>query len=56
MARKLKSDWMLFIAMLVLVCTSVVMVCSASAFKVPRPAGTYFLSKQIAWSLIGARC
>ena len=31
MARKLKSDKFLFIAMLLLVCTSVVMVYSASA-------------------------
>ncbi len=43
---------MLFIAMLVLVCTSLVMVRSASAFKVPDQP-YYFLSKQIAWSLIG---
>ena len=52
MARKLRSDWWLFIAMLVLVCTSLVMVRSASAFKLPGQP-YYFLSKQIAWSLIG---
>jgi cell division protein FtsW len=53
MARKLRSDWWLFVAMLVLVCTSLVMVRSASAFKIPGEP-FYFLSKQVAWSLIGA--
>jgi cell division protein FtsW len=55
MARKLKSDKFLFIATLLLVCTSVVMVYSASAvlamerFSEPY----YFLIKQATWALIG---
>jgi cell division protein FtsW len=55
MARKLKSDKLLFTATLLLVCTSVVMVYSASAvmamerFQQPY----WFLSKQAAWALMG---
>jgi len=55
MARKLKSDKVLFTATLLLVCTSVVMVYSASAgiaterFKDPR----LFLAKQVTWALVG---
>jgi cell division protein FtsW len=55
MARKLKSDKLLFLATLLLVCTSVVMVYSASAvmasqdFKSPY----IFLFKQATWALVG---
>jgi cell division protein FtsW len=55
MARKLKSDKLLFTATLLLVCTSVVMVYSASAviaaerYHVPY----YFLFKQATWALLG---
>jgi cell division protein FtsW len=55
MARKLKSDKLLFTATLLLVCTSVVMVYSASAvtaterFQQPHQ----FLFKQAAWVVIG---
>ncbi|HET7220336.1 MAG TPA: putative lipid II flippase FtsW [Vicinamibacterales bacterium] len=55
MARKLKSDKLLFTATLLLVCTSVVMVYSASAvianarYQMPYQ----FLFKQAAWVLIG---
>jgi cell division protein FtsW len=55
MARKLKSDKLLFTATVLLVCTSVVMVYSASAviamerFQLPH----LFLFKQLAWALIG---
>jgi cell division protein FtsW len=55
MARKLKSDKLLFTATLLLVCTSVVMVYSASAvtaterFQQPYQ----FLFKQAAWVVIG---
>jgi cell division protein FtsW len=55
MARKLKSDKLLFTATLLLVCTSVVMVYSASAViateKFQQPY--QFLFKQAAWVLIG---
>ena len=55
MARKLKSDKLLFIATLLLVCTGVVMVYSASAVmameKYQRPY--FFLLKQLAWALSG---
>ena len=55
MARKLKSDKLLFGATLLLVCTSVVMVYSASAVlaleKMHDPH--YFLVKQAVWVLIG---
>jgi cell division protein FtsW len=55
MARKLKSDKLLFTATLLLVCTSVVMVYSASAViateKFQQPY--QFLFKQTAWVLIG---
>ena len=56
MARKLKSDKLLFTATLLLVCTSVVMVYSASAVlahgAVP-PARICFLFKQATWALLG---
>ncbi|MCA1562880.1 MAG: FtsW/RodA/SpoVE family cell cycle protein, partial [Acidobacteria bacterium] len=55
MARKLKSDKFLFIATLLLVSTSVVMVYSASAViameKFQQPY--FFLFKQAAWALVG---
>src|SRR5829696_1338860 len=55
MARKLKSDKLLFIATLVLVCASLVMVYSASAViamdRYGRP--TYFLFKQATFALLG---
>jgi cell division protein FtsW len=55
MARKLKSDKLLFTATLLLVCTSVVMVYSASAVyamdKFHQP--TLFLFKQATWALLG---
>ncbi len=55
MARKLKSDKLLFTATLLLVCTSIVMVYSASAViateKWQEPY--LFLFKQAAWVLIG---
>jgi cell division protein FtsW len=55
MARKLKSDKLLFTATLVLVCASLVMVYSASAViamdKFQRP--TFFLFKQATFALLG---
>ncbi len=55
MARKLKSDKLLFTAMLLLVCASVVMVYSASAViameRYHQP--TLFLFKQGTWVLLG---
>jgi cell division protein FtsW len=55
MARKLKSDKLLFTATLVLVCASLVMVYSASAViamdKYGRP--TFFLFKQATFALLG---
>jgi cell division protein FtsW len=55
MARKLKSDKLLFVATLLLVCTGVVMVYSASAVmameKFQKPY--WFLVKQLAWALTG---
>jgi cell division protein FtsW len=55
MARKLKSDKLLFTATLVLVCTSVVMVYSASAvWSLDRADDQYlFLFKQLTWAVIG---
>jgi cell division protein FtsW len=55
MARKLKSDKLLFVATLLLVCTGVVMVYSASAvMAMERFQQPYlFLVKQLAWALIG---
>ena len=55
MARKLKSDKVLFTATLLLVCVSIVMVYSASAvvalerFQQPY----FFLTKQALWSVLG---
>lgn len=56
MARKLRSDRLLFIATLLLVCIGVVMVYSASAVMAMeqyqgRPY--FFLAKQLAWALMG---
>jgi cell division protein FtsW len=55
MARKLKSDKLLFTATLVLVCTGVVMVYSASAvWAMERDNDPYlFLFKQLTWALLG---
>jgi cell division protein FtsW len=55
MARKLKSDKVLFIAMLLLVCASVVMVYSASAvMAMERYQQPYlFLLKQVMWAVMG---
>jgi cell division protein FtsW len=55
MARTLKSDKILFLAALVLVCASVVMVYSASAVQAMAKyqASYFFLYKQLAWAIIG---
>jgi cell division protein FtsW len=56
MARKLKSDKLLFTATLVLVCASLVMVYSASAMIGLEKYGqrpTYFLWKQATFALLG---
>ena len=55
MARKLKSDKLLFVATLLLVCTGIVMVYSASAvMALERFQQPYlFLMKQLAWAVIG---
>ena len=55
MARKLKSDKLLFTAAVLLVCTGVVMVYSASAVvSMERGQQPYlFLFKQLAWALMG---
>jgi len=55
MARKLKSDKLLFMATLLLVCTSVVMVYSASAvIAMDRYQQPYwFLIKQGTWAMLG---
>jgi cell division protein FtsW len=55
MARKLKSDKVLFTATLLLVCTSVVMVYSASALvALERYQQPYlFLTKQVMWAVLG---
>jgi cell division protein FtsW len=55
MARKLKSDKVLFTATLLLVCISVVMVYSASAVMAmeQKHPPYYYLFKQAAWALLG---
>ena len=55
MARKLKTDKLLFTATLLLVCTSVVMVYSASAvFAMEKNHDPYlYLFKQGTWALVG---
>src|SRR6476646_4528952 len=55
MARKLKSDQMLFVATLLLVCLSIVMVYSASAVvAMERFQQPYlFLTKQLMWATLG---
>lgn len=55
MARKLKSDKLLFTAALLLVCVSVVMVYSASAvLAMDRYHQPYFfLAKQLTWAVLG---
>jgi cell division protein FtsW len=55
MARKLKSDKLLFLATFLLVCTSVVMVYSASAVLALDKVGNpyYYLFKQSAWAMLG---
>ena len=56
MARKLKSDKVLFLATLLLVCASVVMVYSASALlaegRFDQPPW-FFLLKQVVWAVVG---
>ena len=55
MARKLKSDKVLFTATLLLVCASVVMVYSASALvaleRYQQPY--FFLTRQVLWAVLG---
>ncbi len=55
MARKLQSDKWLFLATLALVCTSVIMVYSASAvLALERFQQPYlFVTKQVMWALLG---
>src|SRR6266542_4699879 len=55
MARKLKSDQTLFVATLLLVCLSIVMVYSASAVvAMERYQQPYlFLIKQLMWATLG---
>jgi cell division protein FtsW len=55
MARTLKSDKTLFLATILLVCASVVMVYSASAVQANDKFHTpvYFLLKQLAWATMG---
>jgi cell division protein FtsW len=56
MARTLKSDKLLFVATLLLVGTSILMVYSASSFLAMtkyHQSPYYFLFKQLAWSVIG---
>ena len=55
MARKLKSDKLLFLAVLLLVCASVVMVYSASAVIAMEQQSTpyYFFYKQVTWVVLG---
>jgi cell division protein FtsW len=55
MARKLKSDKLLFMATLLLICSSVVMVYSASALlAMDRYQQSFvFLAKQITWAVVG---
>lgn len=56
MARTLKSDKLLFLATLLLVGTSIVMVYSASSFLAmssPKFSPYYFLFKQAAWAALG---
>ncbi len=55
MARKLKSDKILFLATLLLVCGSIVMVYSASAARaIDHPEEQYrFLVKQAMWAALG---
>jgi len=52
MARTLKSDKLLFLATLLLVGTSIVMVYSASSFKAMTAPGP-FQFKQLAWAVLG---
>src|SRR5438046_1850117 len=58
MARKLKSDAVLFLATIVLVCLSIVMVYSASAVvALERYQQPYlFLTKQVLWASLGIAC
>ena len=55
MARKLKSDQVLFLATLLLVCVSIVMVYSASAvMAMERYHQPYlFVTKQLMWAVLG---
>ena len=55
MARKLKSDKILFLAVLFLVCVSAVMVCSASAALALQKHWnvSHFLFRQMTWVLVG---
>jgi cell division protein FtsW len=55
MARKLKSDRVLFLATLLLVCVSIVMVYSASAVQADARLGQpyLYLMKQLMWATLG---
>jgi cell division protein FtsW len=53
MARTLKSDKVLFWAAVLLVCTSIVMVYSATALTDQRSGGTATLIRQLCWATLG---
>ena len=55
MARKLRYDWLLFVATFALISLSVIMVYSASSFIAQQKFGDsyYFLSKQVTFVLVG---
>ena len=55
MARKLRYDWLLFVATFALISISVIMVYSASSFIALQKFGDsyYFLSKQVTFVLLG---
>ncbi len=55
MAQRLKTDWILFLTVLVLVCFGLVMVYSASSFIAElkyHVSSTHFFVRQLAWAIV----
>ncbi len=55
MAQRVKTDWLLFYTILVMVCFGLLMVYSASSVvgELKFHSSTYFLLRQVIWALIG---
>src|SRR6266540_2921417 len=54
MAQRLKTDWILFFTVVVMVCFGLVIVYSASSVmaELKFKSGTFFITQQVAWAAV----